>query len=187
MIGYHTGNIGAGVFDDPAGDTLFSKHFKKTLGRVAATKAAERTPSDLDELWTAARVATYRADRQTSQIEAFAGYFFERVVSSERRGVVLDKLREFDLVPADETDPAILRDAFIVKVVGYVTTFGQGLAVLGLLLNIGLTYALLSFLVFPLVDWAMGAGQPADQIPDFFAGRDAANAPWWDFFSGSKL
>ncbi|MAI24507.1 MAG: hypothetical protein CMN75_00615, partial [Spirochaeta sp.] len=85
----------------------------------------------------------------------------------EARDVVLDKLREFDLVPKDEVDPAKLRDAFIVKVARYVDLFAGGATLLFTVAFVAFNYALFTFLVAPLLDWLFGSGG-AEQIPDFF-------------------
>jgi hypothetical protein len=100
-------------------------------------------------------------------VEQLAGYFFSEVVASDARDVVLEKLREFDLVPSDELDPQKLRDAFIVKVAKYVDFFAGAASLLFAAAFVGFNYLLFNVLVAPLIDWVMGTGG-ADYIPDFF-------------------
>ena len=57
---------------------------------------------DFDELWVLLRCAT-RQGSQTRASSGSYGLFFRRVTESEARDVVLDKLREFDLVQTNST------------------------------------------------------------------------------------
>ena len=100
---------------------------------------------DFDELWVLLRCATRRGSQNAGFVEQLAGYFFERVTESEARDVVLDKLREFDLVPKDELDPQKLRDAFIVKVARYVDLFAGGATLLFTVAFVAFNYALFTF------------------------------------------
>ena len=149
------------------GTPLFERAFRRKLKAICKQSASERSRDDFDELWVLLRCATRRGSQNAGFVEQLAGYFFERVTESEARDVVLDKLREFDLVPKDEVDPAKLRDAFIVKVARYVDLFAGGATLLFTIAFVAFNYALFTFLVAPLLDWLFGSGG-AEQIPDFF-------------------
>ena len=149
------------------GTPLFERAFRRKLKAICKLSASDRSRDDFDELWVLLRCATRRGSQNAGFVEQLAGYFFERVTESEARDVVLDKLREFDLVPKDEVDPAKLRDAFIVKVARYVDLFAGGATLLFTIAFVAFNYALFTFLVAPLLDWLFGGGG-AEQIPDFF-------------------
>ena len=149
------------------GTPLFERAFRRKLKAICKQSASDRSRDDFDELWVLLRCATRRGSQNAGFVEQLAGYFFERVTESEARDVVLDKLREFDLVPKDELDPQKLRDAFIVKVARYVDLFAGGATLLFTVAFVAFNYALFTFLVAPLLDWLFGNGG-AEQIPDFF-------------------
>ena len=149
------------------GTPLFERAFRRKLKAICKLSASDRSRDDFDELWVLLRCATRRGSQNAGFVEQLAGYFFERVTESEARDVVLDKLREFDLVPKDELDPQKLRDAFIVKVARYVDLFAGGATLLFTIAFVAFNYALFTFLVAPLLDWLFGSGG-AEQIPDFF-------------------
>ncbi|CAH0379549.1 unnamed protein product [Pelagomonas calceolata] len=149
------------------GTPLFERAFRRKLKTICKQSASDRSRDDFDELWVLLRCATRRGSQNAGFVEQLAGYFFERVTESEARDVVLDKLREFDLVPKDELDPQKLRDAFIVKVARYVDLFAGGATLLFTVAFVAFNYALFTFLVAPLLDWLFGNGG-AEQIPDFF-------------------
>ena len=149
------------------GTPLFERAFRRKLKAICKQSSTDRSRDDFDELWVLLRCATRRGSQNAGFVEQLAGYFFERVTESEARDVVLDKLREFDLVPKDEVDPAKLRDAFIVKVARYVDLFAGGATLLFTVAFVAFNYALFTFLVAPLLDWLFGNGG-AEQIPDFF-------------------
>ena len=149
------------------GTPLFERAFRRKLKAICKLSASDRSRDDFDELWVLLRCATRRGSQNAGFVEQLAGYFFERVTESEARDVVLDKLREFDLVPKDEVDPAKLRDAFIVKVARYVDLFAGGATLLFTVAFVAFNYALFTFLVAPLLDWLFGSGG-AEHIPDFF-------------------
>ena len=149
------------------GTPLFERAFRRKLKAICKQSSTDRSRDDFDELWVLLRCATRRGSQNAGFVEQLAGYFFERVTESEARDVVLDKLREFDLVPKDELDPQKLRDAFIVKVARYVDLFAGGATLLFTVAFVAFNYALFTFLVAPLLDWLFGNGG-AEQIPDFF-------------------
>jgi hypothetical protein len=148
------------------GTPLFERAFRRKLKSICKQSSTDRSRDDFDELWVLLRCATRRGSQNAGFVEQLAGYFFERVTESEARDVVLDKLREFDLVPRDELDPQKLRDAFIVKVARYVDLFAGGATLLFTVAFVAFNYALFTFLVAPLLDWLFGGG--TEQIPDFF-------------------
>ena len=148
------------------GTPLFERAFRRKLKAICKQSSTDRSRDDFDELWVLLRCATRRGSKNAGFVEQLAGYFFERVTESEARDVVLDKLREFDLVPRDEVDPSKLRDAFIVKVARYVDLFAGGATLLFTVAFVAFNYALFTFLVAPLLDWLFGGG--TEQIPDFF-------------------
>lgn len=149
------------------GTVLYERAFRRKLKTVAGKNLKERSREDLDELWILLRCATRRGSQSVAFVEQLAGYFFSEVVASDARDVVLEKLREFDLVPSDELDPQKLRDAFIVKVAKYVDFFAGAASLLFAAAFVGFNYLLFNVLVAPLIDWVMGTGG-ADYIPDFF-------------------
>ena len=149
------------------GTVLYERAFRRKLKTVAGKNLKERSREDLDELWILLRCATRRGSQSVAFVEQLAGYFFSEVVASDARDVVLQKLREFDLVPSDELDPQKLRDAFIVKVAKYVDFFAGAASLLFAAAFVGFNYLLFNVLVAPLIDWVMGTGG-ADYIPDFF-------------------
>jgi hypothetical protein len=152
------------------GTPLYERAFRQKLKVVSAKGANDRTREELDELWVLLRCATRRGSQSAAFVEQLAGYFFQQVTESDARDVVLDKLRDFDLIPKDEFDPQKLREAFIVKVARYVDFFAGAINVLSAVAFVGFNYLLWVFLVQPLVDWLFGNGG-AEQIPDFFADK----------------
>ena len=104
--------------------------------------------------------------------------FPAQVTASPASELVLDKLKNFNLVPDDETDPEKLRDAFVDRAA---TAFAGAVAVFNVLaglLSFALLYGVFSLVIEPLFgflgDAASGALDPAaprDTITDFFAQR----------------
>ena len=130
------------------------------------------------QVWTALNVATLRTAQRAELVRDVAGYFFNAVTASPASELVLDKLKNFNLVPDDETDPEKLRDAFVDRAA---TAFAGAVAVFNVLaglLSFALLYGVFSLVIEPLFgflgDAASGALDPAaprDTITDFFAQR----------------
>ena len=146
------------------GTPFFERAFRRKLKSICKQSASDRSRDDFDELWVLLRCATRTRQPERGLRRAARGVFFERVTESEARDVVLDKLREFDLVPKDELDPQKLRDAFIVKVARYVDSSRAGpLCYLRWPLSRSTTV-----IYVPrgaLLDWLFGNGG-AERIPD---------------------
>ncbi|KAK7242325.1 hypothetical protein SO694_00012037 [Aureococcus anophagefferens] len=175
---------------------LYGAALEKLRGRIdfdavssaafAAEVAANATSNDetfaqsagLFEVWTALNVATLRTAQRAELVRDVAGYFFNAVTASPASELVLDKLKNFNLVPDDETDPEKLRDAFVDRAA---TAFAGAVAVFNVLaglLSFALLYGVFSLVIEPLFgflgDAASGALDPAaprDTITDFFAQR----------------
>lgn len=141
---------------------LFEVAFKRVLRDVGSVAATERTDGDYARLRRALRVAAYRTEKRVEVVREIAGYFFERVGDSPARDLVLEKLKQFDLVPEDETDPEKLRDAFIDAASSYFTGAVNALSFLSGLASFAAIYALFALVLGPL------AGGVADGVGGVF-------------------